>query len=72
MRTATLLVATMTANANHVAIAGHVDQRVNTTAAKNAELACPLGKLEVRGFRILNLESPLAVGRWRLNSLLMP
>ena len=45
MRTATRLVATIIANTNHVAIAGQVDQRVNTTAAKKAELACPLGKL---------------------------
>lgn len=72
MRTATRLVATITAKANQVAIAGHDDQRVRTTAAKNAELACPLGKLEVRGLRILNRESPLTVGRSRLKKGLMP
>lgn len=70
MRTATRLVATITAKANQVAIAGHEDQRVRTTAAKNAELACPLGKLEVRGLRILNRESPLTVGRSRLKKRL--
>ena len=72
MRTTTRLVATITANTNHVAIAGELDQRVNTTAAKKAELACPLGKLEVRGVRILNRVSPLTVGRLRLKNGLMP
>ena len=72
MRTATRLVATITAKINHAAIAGPEDQRVSTTAAKKAELACPLGKLEVRGLRILNRESPLTVGRSRLKNGLMP
>ena len=72
MRTATRLVATIIANTNHVAIAGQVDQRVNTTAAKKAELACPLGKLEVLGLRILNRVSPLTVGLSRLKNGLMP
>ena len=51
---------------------GPVDQPVNTTAAKKAELACPLGKLEVRGLRILNRESPLTVGRSRLKNGFIP
>ena len=72
MRAATRLAAITTANANHVAIAGQVDQRVKTTAAKKAELACPLGKLEVRGVRILKRVSPLTVGLLRLKKGLMP
>ena len=53
-------------------VAGQVDQPESTTAAKNAELACPLGKLEVRGLRILKRWSPLVVGRSRLKNGLMP
>ena len=64
--------ATTVAMLNQSAITGPVDQPVSTTAAKNAELACPLGKLEVRGLRILNRASPLTVGRWRLKKGLMP
>lgn len=72
MRTTTLLIATMTATAHHSAARGQPVNDVRMIAAKVADDAWPLGKLDVRGFLTRVRSSPCHVGRSRLNMRFTP
>ena len=72
IRTTTRLIATMIATATHKIAQGIPVNDTRMIAAKVADDACPLGKLDVLGVRRSNRVSPETVGRSRLNSRLIP